>query len=380
VAEALAKVRNDFGDQALIIETRAVREPGLFGRKVGYEIVAASDAKGGKPARREDRSPSSNRFSSEDLSGSRARTQVDVLKRQTLTQVAGEESRSGHLENELAKIRSQIERLATGRNLPIQHLGADVTRALSESDLPDDIVLELDEALGKAGDRLEPARRQDFFARYLARALKCSGALDWDKCRILMMVGPTGVGKTTTIAKLASHLAITCRRKVALVTIDTYRVGATDQLRAYADLLDVPLEIAQAPAQLAVILQRYGEFDNVFIDTAGRSPSDSARVHELRGFCRCSPGINTMLAASATHGRAEFAAVIERFSILPLDHHVITKIDECVAAGRLYGCLRRHQLAANYFTNGQEVPKDIIEANPQLISERALGRPVLAVA
>lgn len=384
VAEALAKVKTDFGEQALIIETRAVREAGLFGKRVGYEVVAATDAKE-KPNESSGTRRSTNRFTSEDLSG--PRTQVDVLKQQAKPapstgsgRVAEETRASGFLEDELAKIRSQIERLASGKHLPIRLLGADLSRALSDNEMPDDIVLELDEALAKAGDRLEPSRRRDFLTRYLARTLNCPGAIDWNTCRALMLVGPTGVGKTTTIAKLASHLALTCRRKIALATIDTYRVGATDQLRAYADLLDVPLEIAQTPAQLALILQRYADYDNVLIDTAGRSPSDSTRVHELRGFARCAPGISTMLAASATHGRAEFAAVIERFSILPLQYHAITKIDECVAAGRLYGCLRRHQLSVNYFTNGQEVPRDIVDASAQLVAERALEAPSLASA
>ncbi len=215
--------------------------------------------------------------------------------------------------------------------------------------------------------------------RLLARQLPCAGAIDWAACRRLMVVGPTGVGKTTTLAKLAGDLVLKQRRSVALVTIDTYRVGATDQLRAYADLLDVPLEVATSPAQLGAILRRFEHVDNVLIDTAGRSPADSARVQELKGFARAAPGVAVMLAAAATSGRAEFAAVVERFSVLPLAHTVITKLDECAAAGRLYGCLRRHRLPLNYVTAGQEVPEDIAPAVAAMVPE-LLFPAVVAVA
>jgi len=165
-------------------------------------------------------------------------------------------------------------------------------------------------------------------------------------------------------------------KRVALITIDTYRVGAQDQLKTYADLLDVPLEVAATPAQFGALMRRYESYDNVLIDTAGRSPTDATRIHELKGFCRAVPGLGVMLAVAATSGRAEFAAVVERFSILPVAHAVITKLDECAAMGRLYGCLRRHRLPLNYLTTGQEVPDDIIAADPALIAGRVLPVPV----
>ena len=170
------------------------------------------------------------------------------------------------------------------------------------------------------------------------------------------------------------------KRKVAMVTIDTYRVGATDQLKAYADLLDIPVEIAATPAQLAESLRRFSDADHVLIDTAGRSPADAARVHELKGFCRCAPGISVMLACAANAGRAEFAAVVERFSILPVEMAAVTKLDECAAPGRLYGCLRRHRLPVAVVTTGQEVPADIAPATAQDLAARVVESAVAAVA
>jgi flagellar biosynthesis protein FlhF len=386
VAEALGKVRTALGDDALIIETRPVREPGLLGRRSGYEVVAASapatvDAPAPAAAEPGVRAWEPVEFGATPATAAAnsgiASGQAKALARETgrytrtarTASPAALSAANAGVEDELAGIRAQLARLAQSQGAATPHLGAELRARCEDQELPPELVAELDAALEKAGERLDPARRGEFLVRLLARQLPCAGAIDWTACRRLMMVGPTGVGKTTTLAKLAGDLVLKQRRSVALVTIDTYRVGATDQLRAYADLLDVPLEVATSPAQLGAILRRFEHVDNVLIDTAGRSPADSARVQELKGFARAAPGVAVMLAAAATSGRAEFAAVVERFSVLPLAHTVITKLDECAAAGRLYGCLRRHRLPLNYVTAGQEVPEDIAPAVAATVPE-----------
>jgi flagellar biosynthesis protein FlhF len=385
VPEALSKVRKDLGEDALIIETRAIREPGILGRRSGYEVVAAHDD---QPARR----PAAARASTPatqptggDAAGTAASGgphqdpashQAANLARQVGKTQGGQDDRAHALEDELHAIRRQLARLASGQGTPSAHLGEELATELGDAELPDELIAELDETLAKAGDRLEPHQRRAFVSLLLARALPCAGAIDWSACRRLLVVGPTGVGKTTTIAKLAGDLVLKQRRRVALVTIDTYRIGATEQLRAYADLLDVPLAVAGTPAQLASVLSSFKDMDNVLIDTAGRSPADSTRVHELKSYCRAAaagtPGLAVMLCVAANGGAAEFASAVERFSILPLEHAAVTKLDECEAGGRLYGCLRRHHLTINYLTTGQEVPDDIVPATSAALSLRVL--------
>lgn len=374
VPEALEKVKNDLGDGALIIETRAIREPGLLGRKSGYEVVAAID----------DAAAKSNRHvvpavPAEPQVTTWRPTQLEAPvanQAAALAKDRSEESAALALEEELISIRRQLARLAAGQGTPCGHLGEEIAAQLDDCELPGELVAELDEAMGRTGNRLDAAKHREFLGLLMARNLPCQGALDWSTTQKLMMVGPTGVGKTTTLAKLASDLVMKRNKRVALITIDTYRVGAQDQLKAYADLLDVPLEVAATPAQFGALMRRYESYDNILVDTAGRSPSDATRIHELKGFCRAVPGLGVMLAVAATSGRAEFAAVVERFSILPVAHAVITKLDECAAMGRLYGCLRRHRLPLNYLTMGQEVPDDIIPADSATIAGRVLPVPV----
>ena len=386
MAEALAKVRGDLGENALIIETRTVREAGLLGRTAGIEVVAARDdaavdqvaeARVNPAVSSRERQATVQSWRTPELSP--IETQASGLAR-AVAPVSAPASRSveaSAIEDELAAIRRQLSRLAAGQGTPVGHLGEEFAQQLEDVELPAEHVAELDAACGKAGARLDPAKRSEFSALLLAKGLAHVAPLDWAGCRRLMMVGATGVGKTTTLAKLAGDLVLNQRKRVALITIDTYRVGAHDQLKAYADLLDVPLEVATTPAQLGRLLERFAGFDHVLIDTAGRSPSDTPRVHELKGFCRAAPGISVMLAAAATAGRAEFASVVERFSILPLEHVVVTKLDECVALGRLYGSLRRHRLPVRFVTTGQEVPHDIRPASAEFFARQVVLMPEL---
>ena len=381
MAEALAKVRGDLGDNALIIETRTVREAGLLGRAAGIEVVAARDDAAidqvAAPTRTE-RHATVQAWRTPELSP--LETQASGLARAQIATAPAPAVRAVEtpaIEDELAAIRRQLARLAANQGTPVGHLGEDFAQHLEDVELPAEHIAELDAACGKAGTRLDPAKRADFAALLLAKGLPHVAPLEWPACRRLMVVGATGVGKTTTLAKLAGDLVLNQHKRVALITIDTYRVGAHDQLKAYADLLDVPLEVATTPVQLGRLLERYASFDHVLIDTAGRSPADTPRVHELKGFCRAAPGISVMLAAAATAGRAEMAAVVERFSILPLEHVVITKLDECVALGRLYGSLRRHRLAVRFVTTGQEVPHDIRPASAEFFARQVVLVPEL---
>jgi flagellar biosynthesis protein FlhF len=348
VNEALIKVRAELGERALIIETRPWKEPGLLGQRAGFEVVAASDDEPAPP-----------------------RSQAAALQRVAEPAVP----RGPDLGAELAAIRREMARLAAGMPPRLSALGglADELRATG---MPDEILDELDAACAAAGQRLDPERQRDFARLVLGRALAPAQTFDWNQPRRLLVVGPTGVGKTTTIAKLAGELVLKRKARIALVTIDTYRVGAQDQLRAYADLLDVPMEVAGTPAELSRVLARYADRDHVLVDTSGRSPADEARLMELKGFCRACPGLSVALAVAGNAGRAEFAAAVERFSILPVEHAIITKLDECAEAGRLYGCLRRHRLPVRWFGTGQEVPEDLVAADPGLVVEQVLPATV----
>lgn len=382
IAEALAKVKTDLGDRALIIETRSVRGPGLAGGTVGYEVVAALEQATPTSAVRPAAVAAHLAAARIGETTAVTRPAVPAVAAPASTPAADIEDRP--LTRELAAIRAELSRLALGRPTTEGDDLGDVGERLREAELPDELLREVAQAVAGAGDRLPVLRRRDFIRAWLARALPCPAGVDWDQVRHLLVVGATGVGKTTTLAKLAADLVHQRGKRIGIITIDTYRVGAEDQLRAFADLLDVPLVVASTPAQFAKALEGFADRDHVLIDTAGRSPADTARVHELKAFCRAAAtsgaGVAVALAISATCGRAEFAAVVERFSLLPLTHTIITKLDECAAPGRLYGCLRRHQLTPAYLTTGQEVPQDIRPGGGDAIVDAILALGAAASA
>lgn len=191
------------------------------------------------------------------------------------------------------------------------------------------------------------------------------------------LVGPTGVGKTTTIAKLAAHFKLRQARRVGMITIDTYRIAAVEQLRAYAEILAVPVEIVLQPADMVPALQRLADCDVVLVDTSGRSQNDAARLAELKGFldaARTVGELQTHLVLSCTGHPKQLMEVAERFAALGVDRVVFTKLDEAVGLGVIFNVLRRLNLQLSYLTTGQDVPDDIEVGHRRRIAQLVLDR------
>jgi flagellar biosynthesis protein FlhF len=177
--------------------------------------------------------------------------------------------------------------------------------------------------------------------------------------RVWALVGPTGVGKTTTIAKLAAYFSLKLAQKVLLLTIDTYRIGAVEQLATYARILGLPLKVAASPKELKTCLEERGEQDLVLIDTAGRSPNNTGMLDELRDFLTVSPVIGSHLVVSATTKEGDLKKIISGFGGLPLEGYICTKLDETDQYLPLFNQLVPTRRPLAYFTHGQRVPEDL---------------------
>jgi flagellar biosynthesis protein FlhF len=185
---------------------------------------------------------------------------------------------------------------------------------------------------------------------------------------IVALVGPTGVGKTTTIAKLAANFRLLAQKDVGLITIDTYRVAAVEQLRTYGDIIGIPVEVVLTPSALKQALDRFQNKDLVLIDTAGRSPTNRMHLNELKGFLDFPHPKEVHLVLSATTNRANLQKVVEAFAPVGIDRLAFTKIDESVAFGGLVSTAYALGKPLSYLTTGQSVPDDIREADPQAIA------------
>jgi flagellar biosynthesis protein FlhF len=180
-----------------------------------------------------------------------------------------------------------------------------------------------------------------------------------DGPKIWAFVGPTGVGKTTTLAKLAAHFKLRVTQKITLITLDHYRIGAIEQLKMYAQILRLPLRTALHPQELKEIIEENVGQDLLLIDTVGRSPHDVSGLAELREFLTVHPQIESHLVLSAATKEKDLDQIVHRFSVLPVRNYIFTKIDETEEYIPLFNQLLRHKRPLSYLTNGQRVPEDI---------------------
>ncbi|MEM6654442.1 MAG: flagellar biosynthesis protein FlhF [Planctomycetota bacterium] len=186
--------------------------------------------------------------------------------------------------------------------------------------------------------------------------------------RLVALVGPTGVGKTTTIAKLAANFRLRERLRVGLITVDTYRVAAVEQLRTYADIIDLPMEIVSTPREMRAAVDRLSGLDLVLLDTAGRSPRDEVKIQELKSMLGEARPDETHLVLSTTGGVEQLASAAEQFRSVGATSVLLTKLDESTKFGHLLSLADEVDLPISYTTNGQDVPDDIAVATPDSLA------------
>ncbi|RCS41160.1 flagellar biosynthesis protein FlhF [Bremerella cremea] len=190
--------------------------------------------------------------------------------------------------------------------------------------------------------------------------------------RVVAAIGPTGVGKTTTIAKLAARAKFDFKRRVGLVTVDTYRIAAVDQLQTYAEIMDLPMKIVATPMEVRNAINELSDCQQIFIDTAGRSPRDEVQVQQLRSLIKAASPDETYLVLSAPSSSRSLAEAVEKFTSVGPTSWVLTKIDEVGSLGNTLSFLQDPQLPLAYVTNGQDVPQAIAAADPEDLVSRIL--------
>jgi flagellar biosynthesis GTPase FlhF len=179
------------------------------------------------------------------------------------------------------------------------------------------------------------------------------------KQKVVAFIGPTGVGKTTTIAKLAAIHAIKMKKQVALITLDNYRIGSIDQLKIYAKIIGIPIEVASTGKEFKECLNRLKDKDLILIDTAGMSQRNEYQFNELRIFFNKVRSVETHLLLSATTKEADLIDILARFKVFRINKLLFTKLDESTSYGNMLNQLIRSKIPVSYFTNGQQVPEDI---------------------
>lgn len=328
--DALAEARRLLGDDVAILHTRQFEEPGVFGlvKRRGVEILAAADEDA--PAT----GPAPSAQPAATVEASRIESQVSEI-REALSEVM-----SG-----LAVVRGRelspvVERLVKNG----------VAESIAEGAMAG---VELNQALDAIEGRI-----------------RCSGPIRCDNRQArVALVGPTGVGKTTTAAKLAAQYTLVHKKDVALISLDTYRVGAVEQLATFARILNVPLEVAMSVEDGDALVAKHADKDLIIIDTAGRSQRNKGHIEELMGFVRATRPTETHLVVSASADSAVRREAVESFGRMGIDRMIMTKLDECPKPGCILETAVTSLVPYSYVTYGQDVPDDIAIAESDRLAK-----------
>ena len=215
---------------------------------------------------------------------------------------------------------------------------------------------------------------REYIEKRVERFLRVTGPLKLEagKPKVLAVVGPTGVGKTTTVAKLAAHYAGLERKNVAIITVDVYRVAAVEQMRVYARLLKVPIEVVLTPTDLRSTIAAHQDKDLILIDSGGRSPYNWMEVMELTSFLKEIGEADIHLALSAATRCKENLAAIDRFSSMKVHALLFTKLDETRDYGSLLTLTVKSKRPVSYLTTGQNIPEHIEPASPAKLARLIL--------
>lgn len=241
-------------------------------------------------------------------------------------------------------------------------------------DLAQDIILKVHNELGPSGTSNYELVRE-YVRRHIQELIAVSGPprITTGTTRSIFLIGPTGVGKTTTLAKLAANYSLVEHKRVGLVTVDTFRIAAIPQLRTYADIIGVPLEVVYTPAELNEALRRFADREVVLFDTPGGSPRNSKQLEVLKEYVDAVEVKDVYLAVASPTRYTDMLEVYRRFAIAPINGLLFTKIDETNRFGPLVNLVNETKARLTYLTTGQNVPQDIELADSVKMAELLLS-------
>jgi flagellar biosynthesis protein FlhF len=394
MAAALREVKAELGHDALLLSSKEIpSRSGIGNGASGYEVVAAIET------------PEDQDLASPDLAFTAAAPKAsarEVLHEASLPVDGGEDLTTLYTPASLRRAASKAsERVASTRKEPAKRIPKSVKKVdqvpapaldpvfsnatmtalfndLVSSGIQESLARKL---LQEALRYLAPRQRRTRAAllqsvNHVAQRMIASAEHEdgTPGKRVVVFVGPTGVGKTTSIAKLGAHLALQKRKKIVFMTLDGYRIGAVEQLRTYASLMGIPFRFVSEVADLPKAIREHSQRDYILIDTAGRAPKDLGAMEDLAEFLKSSSNIERHLVLSATTKASDLREIVDRFEICKPDHLLFTKLDETSTLGPILNELVRSQKAPSYYSDGQRVPEDLHAAPREQIVDLVLNR------
>jgi flagellar biosynthesis protein FlhF len=369
------------GPDAAVLHTREVQQRRLFGLFSGRRMIEVTASRGvNVPSRLRAKEPAETAAAKKSALPTCARPVASASPavldspRQQSVLLPGVHEQIADLQT---MVKELCRRSGTSRAGDLPEELFKLFTKLVDADVGEDLAQELVERLrresrGKLGDSV---MLQSRIAQMIESDIRSAGpiAITPGRCRVAALVGPTGVGKTTTIAKLAANYRLKEKRRVGLITVDTYRIAAVEQLRTYANIIDLPMQVVSTPKEMHEAVRQMAGMDLVLIDTAGRSPKDEIRLQELKAFISEASADEVHLVLSSVAASRTLHQTAERFAAVGSTALIITKLDEANGLGNLLPVLRISRMPVSYLTNGQNVPDDIEIADSRRLARLILG-------
>lgn len=351
-------IKQEFGPQAVILSARDInKRKGVLGllRSPGVEVTAATDTHHNRNGKAKPELRTGRKWTLQRNPSAGSKMQMKAGQSQT---AEVRESRRVPASASPRPQRPQFQRkdkLIRFLNFYEELVGQGVEEALAS-----DVVERLREYRSSeeiSGDEAIKSHLKDVLCEQ--GVAEGSVRMDPETRRVLVLIGPTGVGKTTTMAKVAATEAFQKGKTIALVTLNDHRIGATAQMEAYGKILGVPVAAVSDHRELKACLKRFRDKDLILVDTPGISHNDIHGIHELKGLLEAIHALEVHLLISAGTREKDFDRIFRKVNLLPIHRLLFTKIDETDEYGSMLNIAARTKLPLSYFSNGQQIPENL---------------------
>lgn len=354
MVEAMSQIQAEFGERAVIIRSSVKQTKGFLGlfKKNIVEVVAGVEQS--RPV------------------SLHPKIEPEVIQKSDRPVVHEDE-----VLHEVQELKQLVKQLKTEKNKsefpkPLQSIYKGLVRNELSPHLANEICNAVFEKI-KSQQVIDDAYLLELTEEQITTRTEAIpfGGVDFDK-KWINIVGPTGVGKTTTIAKIAARALLEHKKKIAFITTDTYRIAAIEQLKTYANLLQAPVEVVYNREDFEAAMQTFEDFDCIFVDTAGRNYKDGQYIEDLQEIIPFNETMENYLVLSATSKGKDMRQIIEQFQRIAIKKLIFTKMDESDAVGEMINLMIDYQMGVAYITNGQEVPEDLEEAQQSFFVDHLL--------
>ena len=364
---ALKMIKKELGPEAVILSARSLKvENRILGsiKTAGVEVTAATDTYHRPGAAHTDP------YAAGQSTGDR-RAHGKTPKNKVFMHAVQKKIKS------FAQ-RREPDNSVEGRRIGITDIPADFFQHLLSQGVKHSVAKEMVEAL----DKKLLSKQSDFKEIIVSKVTEVlkgkrntpiRPSQNQSEPKVMAFIGPTGVGKTTAIAKLAALQAIQRHKKVALITIDSYRIAAAEELKVYAKAIGIPMKVAGTPSALMAAINEFGNYDFILVDTPGINAKNSSEIDDLNSYLKAIRPVDIHLLLSAGGKEADLFNIIERLSAVNLHYLIFTKLDESITVGNLINFLSKIQLPLSFMTTGRQVPDAITTGSIEKIVRQLMA-------